>query len=92
MAKELTQLYEELKIKDREGKVVFGTEQTLKNIKHGKIKRVILASNCPKATKEKINYYAKVQGFEVIQSDLDREELGKVLGKAFLAAVVGELN
>jgi len=92
MAKELTQLYEELKLKDKEGKVLFGTEQTLKAIKHGKVKRVILASNCPKETKEKIEYYSKLQGFEVVQSDLDREELGKVLGKAFLVAVVGELN
>jgi len=91
MGKENT-IYEELKLRDREGKVVFGADQTLKNIKKGNIKRVVLASNCPKELEEKINYYSKIQGFEVIKSEFDREELGKVLGKAFLVAVVGELN
>ncbi|MEO2154377.1 MAG: ribosomal L7Ae/L30e/S12e/Gadd45 family protein [Nanoarchaeota archaeon] len=91
MAKE-NKLYEELKLRDKEGKVLFGTEQVLKAIKKGQIKRVILASNCPKEIKDKINYYSKIENFEVIQSEYDREELGKVLGKAFLVAVVGELK
>ena len=91
MAKENT-IYEELKLKDKEGKLIFGADQTLKNIKKGKIKRVVLASNCPKELEEKIKYYSKLQNFEVIKSEFDREELGKSLGKAFLVAVLGELK
>ncbi|HIQ50840.1 MAG TPA: 50S ribosomal protein L30 [Nautiliaceae bacterium] len=91
MAKEDT-IYEELKLRSREGKLIFGADQTLKNIKKGKIKRVVLASNCPKELEEKIRYYSKIQGFDIIKSEFDREELGKLLGKAFLVAVIGELK
>jgi|TARA_Y100000310_G_scaffold339954_1_gene434262 ribosomal protein L30E len=63
--------------------VVFGTNQTIKNIKCGKVKRVFLASNCPAATKKTFEEYKKVNDFEIIQLDDPGEELMLLCKKNF---------
>ncbi len=89
MSDDLEKIYREIKIKMKDNKVVFGTDQTLKLLKNGKIEKVVIASNCPEDTKLKINYYTKLNDeIEVYESNLDREELGKTLGVPFLVAVV----
>ena len=86
----LDNIYQEIKLKIKDNKVIFGAERTIKLLKNGEIEKVIIASNCPNEFKEKINYYKKInENLKVFESDLDREELGKILGKPFLVAVVG---
>jgi large subunit ribosomal protein L30e len=86
----LDNVYQEIKIKIKDNKVIFGADRTLKLLKNGEIEKIVLASNCPNEFKERINYYKKINGnLQVFESDLDREELGKVLGVPFLVAVVG---
>jgi len=91
--KDLNKVYQEVKLKISENKVIFGAERTIKLLKNGKIKRVIIAKNCLDEYKEKIFYYKKLDNnLDVIESDLDREELGKILGVPFLVGVVGVLK
>uniref|UniRef100_A0A8C2LIK7 Large ribosomal subunit protein eL30 n=1 Tax=Cricetulus griseus TaxID=10029 RepID=A0A8C2LIK7_CRIGR len=42
----------------KSGKYVLGYKQTLKMIRQGKVKLVILANNCPALRKSEIEYYA----------------------------------
>ncbi|ELV12228.1 60S ribosomal protein L30 [Tupaia chinensis] len=42
----------------KSGKYVLGYKQTLKLIRQGKVKLVILATNCPALRKSEIEYYA----------------------------------
>ena len=38
----------------KDHKIIYGTEKTLKNLKHGRVHTVFLASTCPDETKKKI--------------------------------------
>ncbi len=48
---------DELKKALKEKEFVFGTNQTLKNLKNGKAKRVFLAGNCPESVRKEIKGY-----------------------------------
>lgn len=48
---------DELKKALKEKEFVFGTKQTLKNLKNGKTKKVFLANNCPENVKTEIKSY-----------------------------------
>ncbi len=77
-------------IKDK--KLVIGTEQTIKNLKQGKIKKVYLSSNCPKKVKEDIVHYAKTFGSEVEVLDVRNDELGVACKKPFSISVLSLLK
>ena len=51
--------------------LTYGTELTLKKLKLGKIKTVLLAKNCPEQIKKKISSYK----IEIIQLEDDSEEI-----------------
>ena len=65
------------------GEFVIGTREIVKNIKDGRIKRVIIASNCPDFLRERLAKTA----FEIF--DGDQQQLGTKLGKPFPVAMVG---
>jgi len=65
------------------GKVQFGANSTLSNVKAKKCKLVIVASNCPQKTRDCIEYYCKVSGIPVSIYKGSSVELGAVCGKPF---------
>jgi len=71
-----------------QGKMIFGTKQTIKNIKRGKVKKVFLARNCPNATKEDIEQYKKLTNIEVIQLNEPSDELMLICKKNFPVTVL----
>ncbi len=75
-----------------EGKVVIGTNQTLKHLKLGKLKAVVLAKNVPPEIEEDVRYYAKLGNVEVYKLDLFNDELGAALKKRFKVSVLGVLK
>ena len=62
---------------------VIGTREIVKNINSGKIKKVIVAKNCPDFLKEQI----KKATIEIF--DGDQQQLGTKLGKPFPVAMIG---
>ncbi len=52
------------------GKLVLGTERTVKNLKSGNAKKVFLAKNCSAGTREDITRYAGVDNIEVVSLEL----------------------
>uniref|UniRef100_A0A8C7AZZ5 Large ribosomal subunit protein eL30 n=1 Tax=Neovison vison TaxID=452646 RepID=A0A8C7AZZ5_NEOVI len=56
--KSLESINSKLQLIMRSGKFVLGYKQTLKMIRHGKAKLVILANNCLALRKSEIEYYA----------------------------------
>lgn len=56
------------------GKVIYGSERTLKNLKTGKVKTVFLSSTCPGDVREIIKGY----DVEVIELKEDGEEVALV--------------
>lgn len=67
-------------------KGIIGEKEIVKSIKAGKVKRVIVAKNCPDFLIEKIR---KEVGVEIQVFNGDRKELGTKLGKPFFVSVVG---
>lgn len=68
--------------------VVFGTNETVKGLKLGKVKKVLLASNCPQSVKETIAHYAKLANAVVIELDVPDKEIGLLSKKPFGVSVL----
>lgn len=68
--------------------VMFGTNETVKGLKLGKVKKVLLASNCPKSVKDTIAHYAKIANAVVIELDVPDKEIGLLSKKPFGVSVL----
>jgi large subunit ribosomal protein L30e len=67
----------------KSGKYVLGYKQTLKTLRNGKSKLVIIASNTPPLRKSEIEYYAMLAKTGVHHYTGDNNELGTACGKYF---------
>ncbi|GFS58053.1 60S ribosomal protein L30 [Trichonephila inaurata madagascariensis] len=67
----------------KSGKYVLGRKQTLKALRQGKAKLVIIANNSPPLTKSEIEYYAMLAKTGVHHYSGNNIELGTACGKYF---------
>uniref|UniRef100_A0A915HQK1 Large ribosomal subunit protein eL30 n=1 Tax=Romanomermis culicivorax TaxID=13658 RepID=A0A915HQK1_ROMCU len=67
----------------KSGKVVLGYKETIKMIRNGKAKLVILANNTPALRKSEIEYYAMLAKTGVHHYSGNNNELGTACGKYF---------
>ena len=65
------------------GKILFGTNNAIKNAKTRRIKLIIVASNCPQKICEDIEYYCKLSNIPVTIYKGTSIDLGAVCGKPF---------
>lgn len=79
---------EEIK-KALKSKAIVGKKEVLKNLKIGKIKKVLLASNCPKDLKKDIEHYAKLTKTEIIELDIPNDEIGVLAKRLYSISVLG---
>ena len=84
----MANIIEEIKKIAKTGKVIFGREETLKNLKRGTLKKVYLSSNCPQELKQDIAYYAELSATEVVQLPIPNDELGTMCRKPFVISVM----
>ncbi|AEC51047.1 50S ribosomal protein L30e [Pyrococcus sp. NA2] len=68
------------------GKVVLGSNETIRLAKTGGAKLIIVAKNAPKEIKDDIYYYAKLSNIPVYEFEGTSVELGTLLGKPFVVA------
>lgn len=78
-----------LKFIIRTGKVVIGARKTLKMVKLGKVKYVIMASNTPEEIKQDMEYHARLSDVKIILFPGSNKDLGTTIGKPFNVAVIG---
>ncbi|CAH0490684.1 60S ribosomal protein L30, putative [Phytophthora infestans T30-4] len=67
----------------RSGKVALGYKQTLKNLRSGKAKLVIMASNTPPLRKSEVEYYSMLAKTGVHHFSGTNNDLGTACGKYF---------
>ena len=72
--------------------LVIGTEKTIKNIKLGKVEKVIVSSNCPEQIFDDINHYAEMSKTETIKVSYPNEELVVICKKPFSISVLSILK
>ncbi|CAB49539.1 50S ribosomal protein L30e [Pyrococcus abyssi] len=68
------------------GKVILGSNETIRLAKTGGAKLIIVAKNAPKEIKDDIYYYAKLSDIPVYEFEGTSVELGTLLGKPFVVA------
>ena len=79
---------EELKKVLKSGKVLFGTDETLKSLRRGSAKKVFVASDVKPETLESITHYAKLAKVELINLDVPSDEVALLCKKAFPVSVL----
>jgi len=85
-------LERELKTSIRTGKVILGTKRTLKILRNGRAKLIIVAKNTPEIIKQKIMYYAKLANFPIYEFPGTSLELGSLCGKPFSVAALAIID
>ena len=70
------------------GKVILGADKSIKALKLGRAKLVILSSTCQKAVKDDIEHYAKLANVPIYRYPGDGAELGLACGKPFFVNVM----
>ena len=76
----------------KSGKIIIGTERTIKALKLGKLQKVLMSSNCPANVEKDINYYAGLSGGEVYKLEYSNEELSVICKKPYYISVLGVLS
>ncbi|KAI0226378.1 60S ribosomal protein L30 [Massospora cicadina] len=72
----------------KSGKYHLGYKSTLKSIREGKSKLIIISSNCPPLRKSEIEYYAMLSKTGVHHYSGNNIELGTACGKYFRVGVL----
>ncbi|MCS7119824.1 MAG: 50S ribosomal protein L30e [Nitrososphaerota archaeon] len=65
------------------GKVAFGANSALQGAATGKVKLIILSSNCPQKIRDKIEYCCKLSDIPIVVSPRTSIDLGRLCGKPF---------
>lgn len=76
----------ELKDALKDNKVVFGSKRTIKYLKLGNVKLIVIASNCPDDVKADLEKYTKLSGIKLESFDGTAKQLGVFCGKPFSIA------
>ncbi|RUS14021.1 50S ribosomal protein L30e-like protein, partial [Endogone sp. FLAS-F59071] len=77
-----------LQLVSKSGKYSLGYKSTLKTIRQGKAKLVIIAANCPPLRKSEIEYYAMLSKTGVHHYNGNNIDLGTACGKLFRCSVL----
>ncbi|HIQ23563.1 MAG TPA: 50S ribosomal protein L30e [Pyrodictium delaneyi] len=89
---QVTDIEKELVNALKTGKVILGSRKTLRYVKIGKAKAVIVAANAPPELRNDILYYAKLSGIPAYVYPGTSVELGAVCGKPFTVASLAILD
>jgi large subunit ribosomal protein L30e len=85
-------LERELKNLIKTGKYYIGSRRSLKALKLGLAKALIIAENTPPNLKDKALYYAKLSGVQVIVYKGSSVNLGLTIGKPFPVSMIAVLD
>jgi large subunit ribosomal protein L30e len=81
-----------LKLVMKSGKAILGYKSSLKGLRTGKSKMVLIASNCPPLRKSEVEYLAMLAKVQVHHYAGDNTDLGNACGKMFNCSVVSVVD
>ncbi|CAI7578371.1 hypothetical protein N7541_007745 [Penicillium brevicompactum] len=76
----------------KSGKVTMGTKSTMKTLRSGKAKLVLISGNCPPLRKSELEYYAMLAKTPVHHFNGNNIELGTACGKLFRCSAMAILD
>jgi large subunit ribosomal protein L30e len=74
------------------GKVLIGTDKSIKALKKGQAKMVIVSSNCARDKLEDVKYYSKLANTQLHIFNGDSTSLGLACGKPFSVDMLAVLD
>lgn len=77
-----------LKLVMKSGKAILGYKHSLKALRKGKAKMVLIASNCPHLRKSEVEYMSMLAKTQVHHYSGDNTSLGTACGKFFNCSVM----
>ncbi|KAI9495342.1 60S ribosomal protein [Zychaea mexicana] len=77
-----------LQLVTKSGKYTLGYKSTLKTLRQGKSKLIIIAGNCPPLRKSELEYYAMLSKTGVHHYNGNNIDLGTACGKLFRTTVL----
>ena len=88
----MVDLYRELRTTIRTGKVILGYKRSIKLIKLGMPKLIILAANAPKEIREDVERYTKLANIPLYVFQGTSLDLGAICNKPFMVSVISILD
>lgn len=85
-------LSKEIREAVKTGKVIFGSDKSIKAIKQGHAKLVIISSTAPQGVKADLERYTKLANIPLRIFKGDSSELGLACGKPFLVSALAVLD
>ena len=85
-------LERELRNLIKTGKYYLGTKQTIKALKLGKAKLVVMAENTPPEIRKQVEYYARLSNTPVIVYKGTSVDLGLAIGKPFRVSLIAVID
>ena len=79
---------EEIKKNIDSGKLLIGQNETLRNLKIGRVEKVFLASNSDSDVKKEVGYYCELSKTPLTILEIPNDELGIVCKKQFSISVL----
>merc|ERR1711976_166997 len=76
----------------KSGKYTLGVNSTLKSLRQGKAKLILISNNCPPLKKSEIEYYAMLAKTNVHHYNGDNIDLGTACGKYFRCSVMSIID
>ncbi len=76
----------------RGGKVVIGYRRSVKLLKIGRLKAVVIAEGSPKAIVSDVRYYARLGNIPVIMYRGSSMDLGTLIGRPHPVSVIGVID
>lgn len=77
-----------VQIVTKTGQTILGAKESIRAIKLGDVKLVILATNTPSTIRNDVLHYAKLSEIPTLEFEGSSLDLGFVCGKPFLVSVV----
>ena len=65
------------------GKIIIGSERTLKMARNGKVKEIYLARNTPEYLKKEVKIIGKALNIKIVELEENSKQIGTKLGKPF---------
>jgi len=71
-----------------EGRLILGTETTLKHIRKGAVEQVLVSANCEEKALETLQTYCGMQNIPLHKAPVQNDELGTICKKPFSVSVI----
>lgn len=81
-----------LKLVMKSGKAILGYKASMKALRKGKAKMILIASNCPHLRKSEVEYYSMLAKTQVHHYSGDNSALGTACGKLFNCSVLSIID